>query len=122
MNVTQLGRFLRKVRIDRGQRLNDMAEEMEMSVAQLSAIELGKRSISAKVKQRLITFYSAFCSGEEEVGRLVDVSQPSFKEDFEDADDLRRELFVSFARSYKALPEDQARQWLDELNELASTK
>ncbi len=122
MNVTQLGRFLRKVRIDRGQRLNDMAEEMEMSVAQLSAIELGKRSISAKVKQRLITFYSEFCSGEEEVGRLVDVSQPSFKEDFEDTDDLRRELFVSFARSYKALPEDQARQWLDELNELASTK
>ncbi|MFK9872711.1 helix-turn-helix domain-containing protein [Klebsiella pneumoniae] len=122
MNVTQLGRFLRKVRIDRGQRLNDMAEEMEMSVAQLSAIELGKRSISAKVKQRLITFYSAFCSGEEEVGRLVDVSQPSFKEDFEDVDDLRRDLFVSFARSYKALPEDQARQWLDELNELASTK
>lgn len=120
MNVTQLGRFLRKVRIDRGQRLNDMAEEMQMSVAQLSAIELGKRSISAKVKQRLITFYTQYCSGEEEVGRLVDVSQPSFKEDFDNADDFQRELFVSFARAYKAIPEEQARQWLDELNEITS--
>lgn len=118
MNVTQLGKFLRKVRIDRNQKLSDMATELEMSVAQLSAIELGKRSISAPVKQRLITFYSQFCSGEEEIGRLIDVSQPSFKEDFDGANDFQRELFISFARSYKALPEEQARQWLHELNEI----
>lgn len=119
MNVTQLGRFLRKVRIDKNQKLNDMADDLEMSVAQLSAIELGKRSISAKIKQRIITFYAEFCSGEEELGRLVDVSQPTHKEDFEDASELQRELFISFARSYKAVPEDQARQWLNELNEIS---
>ncbi len=122
MNITQLGRFLRKVRIDRDQILHDMAEELEMSVAQLSAIELGKRSISPKVKQRIITLYSCFSSGEEEVGRLVDVSQPNFKEDFANTKELQRELFVSFARKYRELPDEQAQKWLEELNEMTMNK
>ncbi|QGX87831.1 helix-turn-helix domain-containing protein [Escherichia coli] len=49
MQVTALGRFLRKIRIDKDQILKDMAEKLGVSVAQLSAIELGKRSISTLI-------------------------------------------------------------------------
>lgn len=120
--ATPLGKFLRKVRIDRDQVLYDMAEELEVSSAQLSAIELGKRSIAEKVKQRLITLYSQFASGEEEVARLVDVSQPSYKEDLTNTSEIKRELFISFARSYRDISEDEAKKWLDELNEMTTGK
>jgi len=122
MSITQLGKFLRKVRIDRDQILYDMAQELELSVAQLSAIELGKRSIAPKVKQRIITLYSALASDESEVARLVDVSQPTYKEDLSDAGEIQRELFISFARTYKELPDEEAQKWLDELNEISMNK
>lgn len=120
--ATPLGKFLRKVRIDRDQVLYNMAEELEVSSAQLSAIELGKRSIAEKLKQRLITLYSQFASGEEEVARLVDVSQPTYKENLADTSEIKRELFISFARSYKDLSEEEAKKWLDELNEMTTGK
>lgn len=122
MSITQLGKFLRKVRIDRDQILYDMAQELELSVAQLSAIELGKRSIAPKVKQRIITLYSTFASNELEVARLVDVSQPTYKEDLSGAGEIQRELFISFARTYKELPDEEAQKWLDELNEISMNK
>ncbi|CAI1804801.1 Uncharacterised protein [Serratia quinivorans] len=118
MKITQLGKFLRKVRIDRNQILIDMAAELDISIAQLSAIELGKRAINDSTKYKIISLYSAYCSGEEELARLVDVSQPSFKEDFDGTPELQRELFISFARKYKEIPDEEALQWLQTLNEM----
>ncbi|WP_447876507.1 helix-turn-helix domain-containing protein [Serratia fonticola] len=118
MKITQLGKFLRKIRIDRNQILIDMATELDISVAQLSAIELGKRAISEMTKNKIISLYSSYCSGEEEVARLVDVSQPSYKEDFGGIPELQRELFISFARKYKEIPDEEALQWLQTLNEM----
>lgn len=118
MNITQLGRYLRKVRIDRNMILMDMAEELGISIAQLSAIELGKRSVSQDMSEKLITLYASHCSGEEEMQRLIDISQPSFKEDFGNTPELQRELFVSFARAYKAMPDEEAQSWLTTLNEM----
>lgn len=52
MKITQLGKFLRKIRIDCNQILMDMATELNISVAQLSAIELGKRAVSDATKAK----------------------------------------------------------------------
>jgi transcriptional regulator with XRE-family HTH domain len=98
--------------------LMDMAEELGISIAQLSAIELGKRSVSQDMSEKLITLYASHCSGEEEMQRLIDISQPSFKEDFGNTPELQRELFVSFARAYKAMPDEEAQSWLTTLNEM----
>ena len=118
MKITQLGKFLRKIRIDCNQILMDMATELNISVAQLSAIELGKRAVSDATKSKIIELYSSFCSGKEELERLIDMSQPSFKEDFEGIPEMRRELFISFARKYKEIPDEEAREWLQTLNEM----
>ncbi|HGM5963582.1 helix-turn-helix domain-containing protein [Serratia ureilytica] len=118
MKITQLGKFLRKIRIDCNQILMDMAIELNISVAQLSAIELGKRAVSDATKSKIIELYSSFCSGKEELERLIDMSQPSFKEDFEGIPEMRRELFISFARKYKEIPDEEAQEWLQTLNEM----
>ena len=43
--VTSFGKALRKLRIDRGMVLKNMADMLGVSSAYLSAIELGKRAI-----------------------------------------------------------------------------
>lgn len=118
MKVTALGKFLRKVRIDKGEILKDMAEHLKVSVAQLSAIELGKRSVSSEFIDNFIAHYSDCIFSKEDFQRLVDISQPIHKEDFENASDKQRELFVTFARKYKELPESEANVWLENLKKM----
>ena len=43
--LTALGRFLRKIRIDRNELLKDMADKLEVSASFLSAVENGKKSM-----------------------------------------------------------------------------
>lgn len=43
--ITEFGKALRKLRIDRNEYIKDMAEKLHISVAYLSAIETGKRAI-----------------------------------------------------------------------------
>ena len=41
--LTSIGRFLKKLRIDRGEILKDMAEKLDVTVSFLSAVENGKK-------------------------------------------------------------------------------
>ena len=43
--LTRFGKQLRKIRIDRDQRLKDMAEQLNVTVAYLSAVENGNRVV-----------------------------------------------------------------------------
>lgn len=51
--ITEFGKALRKLRIDRNEYIKDMAEKMHISVAYLSAIETGKRKIPEKLVGRI---------------------------------------------------------------------
>lgn len=56
--ITLLGRELRKIRIDRGELLFDMAEKLGMSPSYLSSIENGKRSIPCDLVTKVVSVYS----------------------------------------------------------------
>ena len=47
-NISDFGKFMRKLRIDKNLILKDVAEMLEVSSAFLSAVEMGKKSIPAK--------------------------------------------------------------------------
>ena len=49
--LTEFGKILRKLRIDRQELLRDMAKNLEVSSAYLSAVETGKRKILPKNKR-----------------------------------------------------------------------
>ncbi|MFF3703899.1 helix-turn-helix domain-containing protein [Pseudomonas qingdaonensis] len=51
--LTEIGKFLRKARIDHGWLLKDMAEGVGISAAHLSTIETGKRQITQDLVARL---------------------------------------------------------------------
>ena len=55
--LTSLGRFLRKLRIDRNELLKDMAAKLDISVSFLSAVENGKKHMPASWNKQICDLY-----------------------------------------------------------------
>jgi len=67
MKLTEFGKEVRKIRIDRNQLLKDMAAELEVSSAFLSALETGRKQVPPTFVDRLALAYDL---DEETVRRL----------------------------------------------------
>lgn len=110
MKTTAFGRYLRKLRIDHGMIMRDLAKVLGVSSAFVSALELGKKPITEKHIVKIIGYFNL--SGDEaaELKHTADISQPSVKIDLNDNTIEQRELAVSFARNYQNMDiEDQRR-------------
>ncbi|QQE90245.1 helix-turn-helix domain-containing protein [Azotobacter chroococcum] len=70
---TQFGKVLRKIRIDRGMLLKDMAEGFGVSSAFLSAVETGKKSIPNGFVERAALFLG-YAKGSAEWDELQDAA------------------------------------------------
>jgi hypothetical protein len=55
--ITELGKELRKIRIDRDERLLDMADRLEKSAAFVSAVEVGKKTPPNGFEEAVIRAY-----------------------------------------------------------------
>ena len=69
--ATEIAKFLRKLRIDSDKSLGDMAEDLELSAAYLSAIENGRRTAPEEMKDNLFAKYSLSEGQKLEFARLV---------------------------------------------------
>ncbi|EJF85537.1 hypothetical protein MCY_01098 [Bartonella rattimassiliensis 15908] len=55
--LTSFGKILRKIRLDRFERLLDMADKVGISVAFLSSVEIDKKSIPVGMEDKIIELY-----------------------------------------------------------------
>lgn len=67
MKLTEFGKFLRKLRIDNGELLKDMAIKLNVTPSFLSLIETGKRSIPKKLEEEIKETYSLNLEQKEEL-------------------------------------------------------
>ncbi|MBO0347226.1 helix-turn-helix domain-containing protein [Roseibium limicola] len=75
--MTPLGAKIRELRNKRGVSLKDMAEELSVSSAYLSALEHGKRGKPTWfMVQRIITYFNVIWDEAEEIQRLAELSDP----------------------------------------------
>ena len=63
MKLTEFGKFSRKLRIDNGELLKDMAIKLNVTVSYLSAVEIGKRNIPEKWEEEKPIFVGASDGG-----------------------------------------------------------
>lgn len=56
--MTELGKFLRKLRIDRGETMRDMAKKIGVSTSFLSVVETGKKPIPENFICRIQSAYT----------------------------------------------------------------
>lgn len=78
MGTTELGKKLRKIRIDEEERLLDMARRLEKSAAFISAVETGKKAPPSGFEEIVINVYKLADSAAEAMRRAADRSRKAF--------------------------------------------
>lgn len=106
--LTDYGKMLRKLRIDNGEVLKNMADKLQVSSSYLSSIECGKRTPQTKMTNRIIKLYhlqfeeaNALKEAEIKSRNVVELS-------IENLSNCKQELAIKFARSFKELDDDTA--------------
>ena len=108
--VTRVGQFLRKIRIDHGEILRDMAERLGVSSAFLSAVENGKKRMPEAWLTKLEALYSLDAKQVEELKEAVLETNGIIELDIRNSSTRNRQLAISFARRFDSLDEDTARK------------
>ena len=67
MKLTEFGKFLRKLRVDNGELLKDMAIKLNVTPSFLSMVETGRRSIPKKWEEEIEETYSLNLKQKEEL-------------------------------------------------------
>jgi len=115
--VTEVGRFLRKLRIDANEVLYDMAQKLECTSAFISSLELGKRPVPAEFQQKVTKVYSLTAEQQTEFQHAVDQSTHSVTITLDELDNSTRDLALVFARRLKTMEEKEAERMLKFLRE-----
>lgn len=98
-----LGKFLRKLRIDNDDYLKDMAGKLNVSISYLSAIENGVKKISTDLVDRIINVYSL---SDEQTENLLMYAMEANNEvniDLSKLNDDKIDLTYRFARNVSNL-------------------
>lgn len=101
--LNQFGKFSRKLRIDNGELLKDMADKLEVTSSYLSAVENGKRNVPRKWIKTIVALYDLEQSEIEELSNAVNQSQLDLKVNLQGFNKDDKNLMMAFAREFKEL-------------------
>lgn len=115
MKLSAFGLCVRKMRLELGLKLREMAEALGVSSPYLSSIELGEKTLTAKVADQAIAYFRSKNVSSEQLAELrqaCDQSMKSVPVSMLQADD--RNLVAAFARRLsdgQGVPND-VMEWL----------
>ena len=105
--LTSLGKFLRKLRIDQGEILKDMADKLGVTVSFLSAVENGKKKMPSNWNGKICLLYQLDAQQKKDFTTAIAETEKAIEMNLVDANLGRRELAVSFARKFTDIDDDQ---------------
>lgn len=108
--LTSVGRFLRKLRIEKGEILRDMAKNLGISSAFLSAVENGKKKLPDSWLPKLEKLYSLTSVQIAELKDAIVESSDTIELNVRNASAENRQLAVSFARQFDTLDEETTKK------------
>lgn len=111
--LTEVGAFLRGIRITHGELLKTMAEKLEVSSAFLSAVENGKKKMPSQWEEKLQKLYDF---SQEQVHTLQEAiidTNHAIELNLENVTPQSRNLAISFARHFDALDEETSQKMLE---------
>ncbi len=107
---TKLGAFLRKLRLQHGEKLKDMAENLNVSSAFLSAVENGKKKMPNAWHYKLADLYNLSPEQQKDLQNAVIESGETLELNIKDISPDNRELAICFARHFNTLDEETSKQ------------
>lgn len=108
--LTSLGRFLRKLRIDRAEILNDMAKNLSVTASFLSAVENGKKKMPSGWNQKICKLYQLNKSQQEEFTQAIADCEARIEIDFSEISLERRSIAITLARNFSDFNDRQIKQ------------
>lgn len=105
--LTVFGKYLRKIRIDNDEILNDMAEKLSVTAAYPSAVENGKREIPKGWIEEVGYKYGLNDKQFSELREAAISSRKSIKIELSNETDRDRDLLIAFARRFRDLNDDE---------------
>lgn len=105
--VTQLGIFLRKLRLDYGEIMKDMAKKLDVSSSFLSAVENGKKKMPDSWYETIVRLYNLDEEKQNELRVAIEGSQKSLEINLEDLSNEKRRLAFSFARKLEKFNDEE---------------
>lgn len=106
--VTETGKFLRKLRIDRSEKQKDMADKLDVSVAFLSAVETGKKKMPASWINRICDIYGLTNKQRREFMNAVAETRQTAEIRLTDLSNAKRETVMLFAERIGKISDEQA--------------
>ncbi|MBS7543604.1 helix-turn-helix domain-containing protein [Ancylobacter oerskovii] len=118
--MTPFGRRMREMRAERGVTLSQMAEQIGVSPAYLSALEHGKRGQPTWLMlQRIMAYFNVIWDEAEALRMLADMSDPRVVVDTAGLSPEATELANLLAREIATLPQEAVAELLGRLKILS---
>ena len=105
--VTNLGKKLRKIRIDNDEISSDMARKIEISVLYFSAIENGKRNIPKDLAEKLFKIYQLSDNDKEKILQAISIYSGEMRIRLDSLNEKQQELTLLYAREISKLSDRQ---------------
>ncbi len=110
MKLTEFGKFTRKLRIENGELLKDMAEKLDVTVSYLSAVEVGKRNIPVKWEKNLIEVYHLNEEESKNLKESIEYSQKIIKINVEQYNKDEKDIVLLLARKLETLDKKEKKE------------
>ena len=105
--VTEYGKILRKIRIDKGELLGDMADCLNISSSYLSSIETGVRNIPIDFTDKIIKVYNLSTNIQMRLRKAELSNIKEIKVPFNNVtSSMRKETAIIFARTFNNISDD----------------
>ncbi len=115
--ITPFGKLVRQLRIECEVGMKDMADALRVSIAQLSAVETGKRKLTDGYVENVVQFFKE--RDLDETNRLyqaADQSREVVTFDLRNSDPDSRELVAAFARRFPTFTDKEKERFANLLN------
>jgi transcriptional regulator with XRE-family HTH domain len=93
--VTEFGKILRIIRINKNESMRDMAEKFKISAAYLSAIENGKRGIPDNLEDLIIKNYDLTDKDKAKLKKAIMDSTNKIKIDLTDLAEKKKQVYFA---------------------------
>ncbi len=113
--LTEIGKELRKIRIDNDENIKAMASKLDMSISYLSSIESGGRTVPNDLVKKVVMAYN-LDKNKEEVLRNAEInSSKKINIDLSNATNERKQLVFALARELNDIPDEECIEFLKKL-------
>lgn len=120
--LTEFGKALRKIRIDRQELLKNMADALGVSSAYLSAVETGKRRIPPEWVDKITTAYRSNDAEKLLLQQAANDSVQEIRFSLNDVTETRRDAILSFAKAIDGLSDDELTRLMSSMKDRGKGK